>query len=49
MNIDEKIKELQGDIDLLEDDINTMKQYIAEKKRAIKKLEKIKEQLSEII
>jgi len=49
MNIDEKIKELQSNIDLWEDEINTKKQYIAETKRAIRKLEKIKEQLSEII
>ena len=49
MNIDEKIKELQSNIDLWEDEINTKKQYITETKRAIRKLEKIKEQLSEII
>ena len=49
MNIDDKICELKATIENAEFKIKTIKLEIAETKKAIRKLEKIKEQLSEII
>ena len=49
MNIDDKICELEAIIEDAEFSIKAIKLEVAENKKAIKKLEKIKEQLSEII